>query len=219
MREIIIVGYQNYDFAKSLIVGEIVYEDFCLDLNSFGLLLFTSKNAILSLEQNSLKYPQMQIWKQIPSYVIGKSSAKTLQELGGSLACISPNAHGREFASFLESTLNPKIPILYLRAMNIVSSLDERLRKKGFDIYSQIAYRSKMLNLSSSSKPKKDSILLFTSPSAYRFFLQNFEWDLSYTAIALGRTTFESFEKNIKAEISTTQEICQTYLALQKRFK
>lgn len=218
MREIIVVGYQTYDFAKSLVVGEIVYEDFCLDLSEFNSLIFTSKNAILSLEHNAKKYPQMQIWKQIPSYVIGKGSAKTLQDLGGTLASLSPNAHGKEFATFLQNTLDPKSPTLYLKAKEIVSNLDVLLKEQGFNLHSQIAYHSQALSLSQEQKPSKNAVLLFTSPSAYRFFLQNFSWQEDYLAVALGKTTFECFDSEFLKEISPIQDIKESVKLLQSRF-
>lgn len=218
MAEIIVVGYQNYDFAKSLIVGEIVNKDFCLDLKGFDALIFTSKNAIFSLESNAQKYPQMQVYKQIPSYVIGNATAKALEDLEGNLVGISPNAHGGEFTSFLKSTLNPKSSLLYLRAEKIVSKLDEILENEGFCIHSQIAYRSQALNLTPKQKPPKGSILLFTSPSAYKFFIQNFSWESSYTAIALGKTTYQSFDSEISKEISSLQDIQESTKLLQSRF-
>lgn len=218
MREVIIVGYQAYDFAKSLVVGEIVYEDFCLDLSDFDSLIFTSKNAILSLEYNAKKYPQMQSWKQIPSYVIGKGSAKVLQDLGGTLASLSPDAHGKEFASFLQNTLNPKSSLLYLKAKDIVSNLDLLLKEKGFNLLSQIAYYSQALTLPQEQKPSKNAVLLFTSPSSYRFFLQNFSWQEDYLAIALGKTTFECFDSGILKEISPIQDIKESVKLLQSRF-
>lgn len=217
MREIIVVGYQNYSFAKSLVVGEIIYEDFCLDLREFEALIFTSKNAILSLEENAKKHPQMREWKQKPSYVIGKGSAKVLQNLGGNLAYISPNSHGKEFATLLQHTLSPQTSLLYLRAKNIISNLDETLKNAGFSIHSQIAYHSSPLSLKNSKKPPKDSILLFTSPSAYAYFLQNFQWDSSYLAVGIGKSTFENFESGIKKEISPIQEIEKSIKLLQSR--
>lgn len=218
MREIIVVGYQDYDFAKSLVVGEIVYKDFCLDLREYEGLIFTSKNAILSLEYNAIKYPQMQIWKQIPSYVIGKGSAKCLRNLGGNLAYISPNSHGKEFATFLQNTLNPKSPLLYLRAEKIISNLDEILKQESFNLCSQISYHSQALSLPKCKQPSQDAVLLFTSPSAYHFFLQNFSWQKDYLAIALGKSTFECFDSEISKEISPIQDIKESIKLLQSRF-
>lgn len=218
MREVIIVGYQAYDFAKSLVVGEIVYEDFCLDLSDFDSLIFTSKNAILSLEYNAKKYPQMQSWKQIPSYVIGKGSAKVLQDLGGNLAHISTNAHGKEFAKELILCLDKKKKYAYFRACEIVSNLDKELRSADFHIDSIISYKTIPSSIYQEIPPK-GSVLLFTSPSAYRFFLEKYSWDDSYRAIALGKTTYNAFHSEIQAEISPIQEIYKAVLSLQERFK
>lgn len=218
MREIIVVGYQNYDFAKSLVVGEIIYKDFYLDLQDFTSLIFTSKNAIHSLQHNAFKYPQMQSWKKIPSYVIGKGSARVLQEFGGNLGAISPNFHGEEFVAFLKNLLNFDESLLYLRAENIVSNLDEKLIQSGFSLTSQIAYRSSPLTLSPSQRPSYGSVLLFTSPSAYKYFLNNFQWDKSYLAIALGQSTYKSFLQGINKEVSPTQDIAESIKLLCNRF-
>ncbi|RDU69678.1 uroporphyrinogen-III synthase [Helicobacter cholecystus] len=219
MAQIIIVGYQNYDFAKSLVVGEILYKDFCLDVQVFDGLIFTSKNAILSLEKNSIKYPQMQRWRSIPAYVIGQSSAKMLQNLGGNLAYISSNAHGKEFANELSQLLDKRKKYAYFRAYKIVSNLDKELRERDFCVHSIVSYQSVPANLSQTDLPPKGSVLLFTSPSAYHFFLQKFQWDESYRAVALGKTTFNAFRQGIKAEILQIQEIYKATLFLQEKFK
>ena len=218
MAKVIVVGYQNYDFAKSLVVGKIIHEDFCLDLKDFDGLLFTSKNAIFSLQNNAIKHPQMQLWKKIPSYVIGRGSAKTLEDLGGNLAYISSNAHGKEFANELSLLLDHGKKYVYFRAFEIVSNLDKDLESKGFCIHSIPSYRSIDSDIVQEIPPK-GSILLFTSPSAYRFFTQKYPWDESYTAIALGKTTFHAFQSGIQAEVSPTQEIYKATLFLQERFK
>lgn len=218
MSEVIIVGYQEYDFGRSLVVGEIVYKDLSLNLEEYDGLIFTSKNGILSLQASSEKYPHMAIYKSLPAFLIGSSSAKVLKKLGGNIAFISIKAHGHEFAIELEKILDKNKKYAYFRANKIVSGLDEKLLEKGFKIHSFCNYESKIRFLAKSLKPSKNSILLFTSPSAYYYFLENFGWDDSYRACALGKTTFGSFHKGINAKISNKQEIKEAYFSLKEGF-
>lgn len=218
MAEVYIIGYQHYSFAQSLVVGEIVPQEFCLDLNECEGLIFTSKNAIYSLESNAKTHSQMQIWKAKPSYSIGKATSKTLLELGGNLAYTSNSAHGDEFAKELSEVLTQGKKYFYFRAKEIVSNLDSKLSERGFDITPIIAYKSKAIPLQNKLKPPKHSTLLFTSPSAYKYFLQSFEWDESYKAVALGKTTYESFDSEILKEISPIQDIRESVKLLQTRF-
>ncbi|WP_083986157.1 uroporphyrinogen-III synthase [Helicobacter enhydrae] len=92
-REVIIVGYQAYDFAPSLVVGQIRIYDFCLDFSRFDSLIFTSKNAVLALEKNAKKYPQMDVWRQLPSYVIGRGTQKEVLACGGRVEYIAQNGN------------------------------------------------------------------------------------------------------------------------------
>ncbi|WP_199919432.1 uroporphyrinogen-III synthase [Helicobacter enhydrae] len=214
-REVIIVGYQAYDFAPSLVVGQIRIYDFCLDFSRFDSLIFTSKNAVLALEKNAKKYPQMDVWRQLPSYVIGRGTQKEVLACGGRVEYIAQNAHGAEFAQELCKILEGQ-RVCYLRAKITHSKLEEYLWQSRIDVSVQNAYESHPIALSQTQAPKEHSILLFTAPSAYKYFSQNFAWNTNYIAVALGQTTYQSFDSNIKAFCSPYQDIkkalgfCQT---------
>lgn len=216
MREIFIVGYQNYDFAKSLVVGEIEFLDCEIDLKPFDALVFTSKNAIKALAWLGQKYPKMQCWKELPSYVIGEGSAKEVLNQGGKIEWIASDFHSEIFIKELFPRLKGKNS-LYLRAKEIISQLDQKLQVQGIQLTSKIIYQSKIKSLNH-QKPPKDSILLFTSPSAYHFFIQHFIWDESYLAVALGKSTFASFDAKIQKILSPVQGIQKSIETLKKHF-
>ena len=50
--------------------------------------------------------------------------------------------------------------------------------------------------------PEKNSIIIFSSPSTIKCFLNNFKWDSSYKAISIGKTTAKYFPDFIKPIIS-----------------
>ncbi|WP_027327526.1 uroporphyrinogen-III synthase [Helicobacter pametensis] len=213
--EIIVVGYQSYEFAQSLIVGEIEFLEYRLDLSLFDALIFTSKNALRSLVWNANKYEEMQSWQEIPSFVIGEGSAQAVRDFGGIVCYVSKKSHGASFAREIIPLLDQK-KVLYLRAWNIVSHLDLILQQAGINLVSQITYKSKCKTHLVCQAPKKDSVLLFTSPSAYRYFKESFGWDESYLAVALGKTTYASFEDQIQRLLSPFQDIKRSIEFLRK---
>lgn len=213
MREIIIVGYQSYDFAGSLIVGEVKYFDFHCDLSCFDALILTSKNALYALLKNAEKYPTMQEWVNLPSYVIGEGSAKAVLENGGNVKYIAKTSIGSEFAKELIPCLCDK-NVFFPHAKRIVSNLDEILLSHHIKLTSQVAYEV-LPKEEVFLAPKEGSILLFTSPSAYRFFIQKYPWKDSYTAVALGKTTLECFSSEIDCMLSPFQNIQKAFQYLQ----
>lgn len=64
MSKIYLLNEQKFDGVENLEVFEIEYLKFDLDLKKYDALVFTSKNAIFSLEENGIN------WKSVPSYVI-----------------------------------------------------------------------------------------------------------------------------------------------------
>lgn len=215
--DIVVVGYQAYDFAKSLVVGEIRFFDFEIDFEGVDCLIFTSKNAIFALNRNAKKHPKMQVWKEIPSYVIGKKSAKALGDLGGNVVYIGSNAHGKEFGEEILEALRDK-RCVYIRGKEIVSNLDKNLTRGGIELASVVGYESCLnSSLSSSDAPKDGSYLLFTAPSTYRFFKNLFSWKENYVAVALGKTTFEFLDQGIKKILSPHQDIKKSVEFLQSQ--
>lgn len=206
MREIILVGTRQNKRVKSLIVNQIQFLPIQRDLSDITSLIFTSRYAILSLIDSAKVNLSLQDWYKLPSYVIGASSAKILKEHHANIAFIGSDAHGTSFAKEIIPLLQGQTP-LYVRAKNIVSQLDELLLQAHIHIQQVIAYDNQPKTLDPSLKPEPNNILIFTSPSAYKSFVINFGWEDNYIAIAIGRTTFNSFDNGIRAFVSPTQTI------------
>ena len=203
MRDIILVASKKIKGAKTLIPNEIIFKTPKINLNEIEALVFTSKYAALSLQNN----PKLDSnWKKIPSYVIGEESAKTIEKLGVKIAYKGRGEGGEEFAKEIIPYLKNK-KTLYLRAKKITSQLPEMLLQNEINLMQTIVYENKFRPLDSKLKPESKSILIFTSPSQYQSFKKNFKWDKTYIAIAIGKTTFNAFNKNINALISPKQNI------------
>ena len=148
----------------------------------------------------------MQDFYKIPSFVIGAGSAQSLQKYHFNLEYVSPDSHGENFANELIEKLSGK-NALYIRAKKIVSRLDERLNEAKVSLKQVIAYENKTKTLPQELKPAPRSIVIFTAPSNYYSFIQNFGWDGSYVAIAIGMTTFGVLAKEITRYVAPKQSI------------
>ena len=70
-----------------------------INLNVYDALIFTSKNAIYSINSFNTS------WKNIPSYAIAKKTKKVIEEEGGIVEFVGNTGHGDEFALELKEIL------------------------------------------------------------------------------------------------------------------
>lgn len=233
MTEIVVIASQlllerNSDLlsrfrAKSLLLNQIIYYPLEKSLRHFlenkeienPALIFSSQNAIFSLDLTLKKYPEFLCLKNLPCYVIGDSSAKLACDLGFQIALIARDGYGDSFGDEIASLLAGRW-VLYFRAKRV--SFDLKLKfsdPKG--VTEIIAYENQSLDLVTLQKqrPKEDSIIIFTAPSHFQDFIQNFGWDPSYQAIAIGKTTFASF-KNVGKKFMSTERSLLSCLQLSQ---
>ncbi|PAF49794.1 hypothetical protein BKH41_00370 [Helicobacter sp. 12S02232-10] len=217
MREIVLINSKENPKVKTLIVNKIellpirksIIEQH-IDLNkiqkSVDALIFTSKYAFKSLLKNMQEYPELEVFRQIPAFVIGENTAQKLKEACFGVEYIGLDSHGAGFSSEIIPLLKNRKP-LYFRAKKIVSGLDVKLWEAKIKLKQVIAYENKTSIIDKTFKPLPKSILIFTAPSHYLAFKQNFGWDGSYSAVAIGMTTFGVFDSEVEGFVSPTQSI------------
>jgi len=165
-----------------------------IDFQDCDTLLFTSKNSVKIANDIDPK------WREYPSIAIGKETAKTITELGGHLVALSKEAYASSVAELIEEDFkNSKI--LYLRP-EVVSS--ENLATL---VRQQVIYKTKCVAYPKSKQPRKKAVIIVTSPSTIRCFLENFEWQESYHAVAIGRVTAEALPPFVRYSIASEPTI------------
>jgi len=192
---IYILSDKKVDGAINLPVFKIKFIKQNIDFNYYDALIFTSKNALYSIEYNN------ENWKNIPSYAIAPMTANIIKDMNGNLVFTGVTNHGDQFALEIEEKLKNK-KVLYLRGSKVVSNLIDRL-----DCDDKIVYESVCRKNNQELKPLKNSTIIFSSPSTIKCFLDNFDWDDSYKAISIGKTTAKYFPKYIKYTISDTTSL------------
>lgn len=198
MAKIYLLNNQKFQDVENLEVFEIKHIKSNVNLQDYEALIFTSKNAIYSLDSFN------QNWKKIPSYAIAPKTADIIKQLGGNLVFIGITSHGNDFAEELITLLKDK-KVLYIKALKTVSNLPEILRQNKILLDELVAYETSCKKVD--VELEKNSIFIFTSPSSVECFFKQYSWHDSYRAIVIGKTTAKFLPKNIKYEISSQTSV------------
>lgn len=179
---IYLIGEDIFEGVENLILTKIKFFNFQVNLNDFDALIITSKNALKSLIINNIK-----INKNINIYTLGQQSANIAYEMGFKNIKISK----RSYAKDLLKEFLPELKIqkcLYLRAKEISSNLDNKMKYENIDFTQIIAYEniSKEPNIKELIHP---AIFIFTSSLGVKNFLSYFNFDLKDKIIAIGKST------------------------------
>lgn len=189
-----------YEGVVHLPLFEIVFDPTPIHLEGFDAIIFTSKNSVKALEQSNSS------WKAKEAYAIGEGTASYIQQCGGNLVFTCKDSYGDVFAKALIPLLQNK-KVFFPRAKEVVSSLFEILHDHPIDIEQRVVYETKCKHYPPSDAPPKKAKLIFTSPSTVRCFLENFAWDESYVAIAIGEKTASALPLHVKNFIAQKQSI------------
>ncbi|MBE2984683.1 uroporphyrinogen-III synthase [Campylobacter sp. RM9344] len=191
----------KFEGVKTLVLNEISFLKFDVNLNNYDALIITSKNSI-----NALKFNEILPVENLQIYSIGKATSKAAMEFGFNKIYTAKNAHGNEFAHEILPFLAAK-KVVFLRAKTTASNIFEILKNDGVSIDQIIAYENLYKPLKDEQRPPNGSVIIFTAPSAVRNFINNFGFDESYKVVAIGKTTANElkFAKNLK--ISQLQSV------------
>ncbi len=188
MAKIYLLSNQKYSHVENLEVFQIKHIKSEIDLLKYDALVFTSKNAVYSLDSFNKD------WKKIPSYVIAPKTANVIEKLGGNIAFVGVTSHGNEFAQELLKVLRNK-KVLYVKALKTVSNLVGILKENKIQLDELVAYETSCRD--SKIDLEDNSIFIFTSPSSVECFFKQYSWKDSFKAIVIGKTTAEYLPKNV----------------------
>ena len=167
-----------------------------LDFSSVDGLILTSKQGVVALDEVSGGR-----WRSTPAAAIGEMTAKEIETRGGKVIYIASKAYGDVLAKEISERFDG-FRWLYPRPKVVVSKIASDLRSAGIEVDEKVIYETRCISYDVSRKPGKDAVLIFTSPSIVRCFFENFEWDESWRAVAIGNKTAQAFPAYVTVEIS-----------------
>ncbi len=161
-----------------------------IDFSACDAFILTSKQAVAALEQ----YPK-ELYMQKKALCISKATAEAFSKIGGEILEV-----GKGYGDSLYETVKkyPKsMRWLYLRAKEVASSFAKNLRSDGYRIEESVLYKSECSQAIQSANVAKEAILIFTSPSSVRCYMQNHTFSKGHTVIVIGKTTARALPKEI----------------------
>jgi len=188
--------YQGVD-SLPMIKFNLITED--LDLSWCDTILFSSKQAVVYADKLNSN------WKNKKIIAVGPATKKKAQDLGATDVYYPKEYYGSTLAKDVIKYFNDR-KILYIRPKIISFDSKTFLSNYGIDIKEQIIYETKCkvyknINL----EPK--SVIIFTSPSTIECFLKNFEWNESFKAVVIGKTTKKGLLKGMKYYVANEPTI------------
>lgn len=195
---IYILSDKKVEGALNLPVIEHRYIDIHIDIKKYDAVIFTSKNGVKALDK------AVKEWQKLTIYTIGEGSQEQALALGAKNAINLKAPNGNEFANRLIPLLQGK-RVLFPRAKQIVSDIENILKEGGIDIKSAIIYET--ICKRAPIIPKEGSVIIFSSPSTIECFLRSIPWSNSYKAVCIGEVTASYLPKNIKAAISNKNSL------------
>ena len=198
MPKIYLLSNQKYQNVENLEVFHIEYIKSNIDLSNYNALIFTSKNAVYSLDSFNKD------WKEIDSYVIAPKTSQVIEKLGGKVVFTGITSHGNEFAQELIELLKDK-KVLYIKAFKTVSNLVEILKENKILVDELVAYKTSCKK--SNVSLEDNSVFIFTSPSSVECFFKQYQWKDNYKAIVIGKTTAKFLPKEVDYIISSETSI------------
>lgn len=210
-KPIYLFSTSSHPQAKSINSLDIKLLKPSIDFSKYDYLIITSKQAIAALKQyNKSEYIH------IPALCISEKSAEAYEEIEGKvLACA--NGYGNDLPKIVKKfshvpERSDKCPWgtkkwLYLRGEIIASDFAEVCRKYGYNIDEEVVYESRCSNEMKNIDIKEDSILIFTSPSSIKCFLNNHTIPPHASLIVIGKTTAKVLPKNVKYHLSKDKTI------------
>jgi len=188
MSDIFLCSPKPYQGVNSLSMIEFKHIEQEIDFKGVDTLIFTSKEAVKNLHKLTLE------WKKIPSISIGNATTKIIKKLGGEILWSGDKNYGETLAEDIIKNFSHR-SFLYLRPKVISFDFKNYLSTYNINCKESIIYETVCKKYETTFTPPPNSIIIFTSPSTIKCFLENFNWDSSYRAIVIGSTTLKHIPK------------------------
>ena len=153
-----------------------------IDFGDADTLLFTSKKAVAFADAID------PAWRTYDCLAVGEATAEAIEAHGGKVLYRPKEFYGKSLARDIVARFSQR-KLLYLRPKRVSFDAKTFLQHAGIAVREQVIYQTSCIAYGTQDAPPPGSIIVFTSPSTIRCFLQNFTWDASYSAVVIGEAT------------------------------
>ena len=190
------LGEDEINGATSAPFIKTKYLDYNCDIDSFDIIIFTSKKAIISLDN---KYSS---WINKSIYTVGEKSKKLALSKGAKNIMSLKKESSYDMIKEIKPKLGNK-KVLYVRAKEVLFDIKKEL-KNICEFKEIITYETIF------TKPPfeliKGSIVIFSSPSIIKSFSRFYDM-VDFKIIVIGKNTAEFLDKNISYDMPLSPDL------------
>lgn len=199
MRPIYLISKTPYEGVIHIPILTIRFLSPTIDFNDYEGVIFTSKQGVLALQNYSLD------WEKLGCICVSESTANTARAVGAENVEVA-QGYGMSILDILcDKKRNGKW--LYLRPKVIASEWVEGAREQGIEIDEAVVYESVCNEEASDFAISQEGVLIFTSPSTIRCFLQNYPIFPTQDVVVIGKTTQNALPVEVGSYLSETTSV------------
>ena len=200
MRPIYLFSISSHSEAIHVNPLDITFFQPDIDFYSYDYFIVTSKQAVKALQQYKLSNDALK-----PALCISNATAKAYENLGGTVLDVGAG-YGDDLTHII--TAYPKqTKWLYLRAKEVASELATRCQQEGYAVDEVILYESVCSQQMQKVMIQENAILIFTSPSSVKCFLEFHSIQPTHKVIVIGTTTAKALPANTQKYLSKEKTI------------
>jgi len=199
LRPIYLISKTPYEGVVHIPILTISFLNPVIDFTQYEGVILTSKQAILALENYDLD------WNTLKCICVSENTAAAARETGA-IDIESADGYGVSIPTILK-TKKRDGKWLYLRPKVIASEWVEHARSEGFAIDEAIVYETICNEAAANYTISEEGILVFTSPSSIRCFLQNYPIFPTQDVVVIGTTTQNALPIDVASYLSSTTSV------------
>ena len=194
---IYLLSDKTFDGVVSLPMLRIEYLRPSIEWAKYNNLIITSGHALEALQRSG-----DESWKSKNLFVVGEATAAKAREMGAKIYHVS-RGYGEELAKEIIRQF-PFGSYLYCRPRESAHDLAGMLRRSRIKADECIVYTSQCDEKAEKPAIASGAVVIFTSPKVVRCFLNHYEWDASWKAVCIGKTTARALPKTIPCQCPET---------------
>jgi uroporphyrinogen-III synthase len=194
LRPIYLISKTPYPGVHHIPVLSIRFLTPSIDFSKFDGIIFTSKQGIEAAKRYDID------WSKLQCVSVSEPTAKFAKK-AGAVHVIAGDGYGETIPSLLQAA-GLSTRWLYLRPETVASTWADTARASGLNVDEAVVYETVCNPDAANVSIETDAVLIFTSPSSIRCFLQNYSLLKSHTVVAIGTTTLNALPSDIEGQIS-----------------
>lgn len=200
MKSIYLFSTSSHPKTKNINSLDIKFLKPSIDFSKYDYFIITSKQAV-----NALKQYNKSEYTNIPALCISEKTAEAYEQIGGKvLACAK--GYGDDLPKIIKKYSHAK-RWLYIRAKIVASDFVSTCINDGYNIDAEVVYESECSKEIKEVKVEDDAVLIFTSPSSIKCFLNNHTISSHANLVVIGKTTANALPKNVKYHLCKEKSI------------